>query len=364
MIFKPYEKNPHHFFSLITFGLWQQGLVPRNKNQIAVELGREIENKLLNPEKMAGELCETAAAVFQDQNILNKIADETRQICRENETAILDFLYPQIETALADFLDRLLTEQNADLFFNEKIEPWLRKEETRQFIAEMTVRFAQKRSAQIIDLLKSQLHDFVYNFLSKNVLTKMMAKSLADGLVKSIPWTELEWKIYDKLREEKTVELVREELLHVVSQIKDQLASPQGRNKLNSFLQELKIDLKGNLAVWLQDSLPKMIRRAIESPGLKNWIEEKLIPASRPKLESWLKANGKEFIINRLNIAGRVQEAVDKQDVREFHQMINRLAANHLSAIQVLGYLLGAIIGAVQAVQLLFSNDSITDLPF
>ncbi len=34
----------------------------------------------------------------------------------------------------------------------------------------------------------------------------------------------------------------------------------------------------------------------------------------------------------------------------DFHAMLDRLMAQHLSAIQVLGYILGAIIGALQCV--------------
>ena len=43
-------------------------------------------------------------------------------------------------------------------------------------------------------------------------------------------------------------------------------------------------------------------------------------------------------------------DTIDKMDVREFHQVVNEVAARHLGAIQVLGYLLGSIAGAVMVV--------------
>lgn len=353
MIFKPYEKNPRHLFSIITLGFWQQGLVPRNKELIAVELGREIETKLLNPEKMANELCDTAVGILQDKTVTERIIEEARILYLENESDILDFLYPQLENALADFLDKSLTSENVEIFFNEKIDPWLRREQTRQFFAEMILRFAQNRSEQIIDFLKVQLRELIYGFLAKNPLTALVAGSLADGIVRSILWSDLEWKLFDKLREKKTMELIRAELLQVVSQVRDRLASSQGRMELNRFLSEFKIDLKQMLGNWLRDSLPGILRSMADSPELRIWIDEQAVPAIQPRLESWLREHGKEFIIDRLKIAARVREAVDQQDVREFHEMINSLAAQHLNAIQILGFLLGAIIGAVQAVQLL-----------
>ena len=54
---------------------------------------------------------------------------------------------------------------------------------------------------------------------------------------------------------------------------------------------------------------------------------------------------------NRAQVGGGVNKEVDavrKQDVREFHTMINNLAAKHLVAIQVLGYALGILVGLVQ----------------
>lgn len=61
-------------------------------------------------------------------------------------------------------------------------------------------------------------------------------------------------------------------------------------------------------------------------------------------------ANGqiKDITVEKLDLANRVAEAVRKQDVREFHGMINDLAAKHLVAIHVLGYFLGMLVGLVQ----------------
>lgn len=353
MIFKPYEKSPTHFFSIITLGFWQQGLVPRNKELIAVELGREIETKLLNPEKMAAELCETAIGILQNKTITDRLVEEAHQVYLENEEDILDFLYPWLETALADLLDKSLTSENVEIFFNEKIDPWLRREDTRQFFADMMIRFVQNRSEQILDILKTQLRDLIRGFLAKKALTSLVADSLAEGIVNSIPWSDLEWKLFDKMRDKKTAEFIRAELLQAVSLLRDRLAAPQGRMELNRFLIGFKIDLKKMLGNWLRDSLPDILRSMAESPELKIQIGEKAVPAIQPRLENWLHENGKEFIIDRLNIAGRVREAVDRQDIHQFHDMIQSLAAQHLNAIQILGYLLGAIIGAVQALQIL-----------
>ena len=65
-------------------------------------------------------------------------------------------------------------------------------------------------------------------------------------------------------------------------------------------------------------------------------------------MQAFLREHGRDQVVARLRLAERVSEAVEKQDVEEFHKMINSIAAEHLGAIQVLGYLLGAIVGMAQ----------------
>ena len=53
------------------------------------------------------------------------------------------------------------------------------------------------------------------------------------------------------------------------------------------------------------------------------------------------------LIVEKLDVRGRIRAAVDPMDMREFHDMINEVSAQHLGAIQVLGYGLGGVVGAV-----------------
>lgn len=72
-----------------------------------------------------------------------------------------------------------------------------------------------------------------------------------------------------------------------------------------------------------------------------------MIPKFQPELERLIRTEGLPSIMQKLDIEGRIKTAVDKMDVAEFHGMINEVAAQHLGAIQVLGYLLGAVAGAL-----------------
>ena len=83
----------------------------------------------------------------------------------------------------------------------------------------------------------------------------------------------------------------------------------------------------------------------IDSPDASRALD-----AIRPEIERLVREQCLSRIYGSLNIGGRVMDTIDKMDVREFHQVVNEVAARHLGAIQVLGYILGSIAGAVMVV--------------
>jgi uncharacterized membrane protein YheB (UPF0754 family) len=62
-------------------------------------------------------------------------------------------------------------------------------------------------------------------------------------------------------------------------------------------------------------------------------------------VERGIRDIGTKAIVEKLDVQGRVKAAVDGMDMAEFHAMLNRILSEHLGAIQVLGYLLGAVAG-------------------
>ena len=78
------------------------------------------------------------------------------------------------------------------------------------------------------------------------------------------------------------------------------------------------------------------------------WIVRNFAPTLEPQLLVLVNGPIKDKVLAKLNLANRVAVAVRNQDVREFHAMINNLAAQHLVAVQVLGWALGFVVGLVQ----------------
>lgn len=75
-----------------------------------------------------------------------------------------------------------------------------------------------------------------------------------------------------------------------------------------------------------------------------------LLAAAVGYLTNWKTSSGRKvrhLSLKNLIFEGRIKTAVDAMDVKEFHGMVNEVAAQHLGAIQVLGYILGALDGAL-----------------
>lgn len=90
------------------------------------------------------------------------------------------------------------------------------------------------------------------------------------------------------------------------------------------------------------DAVATTLDGLIDSPDTSRALD-----AIRPEIERLVREQCLPRIYGSLNIGGRITDTIDRMDVEEFHQVVNEVAARHLGAIQVLGYILGAIAGAV-----------------
>ena len=151
-----------------------------------------------------------------------------------------------------------------------------------------------------------------------------------------------------KLDSETITELIKDELLTLINKVEEWTKTDEGSAKVDLMLNKLKEKIIVMIREFLNEKIPTLATSVLDSESLWQWIENELLSNAKPQIETFIKSTGKDIIIEKLNISGRVTDAVDKQDVEEFHSMINSIAAQHLGAIQVLGYFLGAIVGATQ----------------
>ncbi|MCR5359464.1 MAG: DUF445 family protein [Thermoguttaceae bacterium] len=96
--------------------------------------------------------------------------------------------------------------------------------------------------------------------------------------------------------------------------------------------------LRGNaadMADWVLDS-PKMVE----------WIDSRFIPSIKPSIESFVRGHVPDAL-EKIDFAALIAEEIEKFEPREFHELVNSVAAENLGAIQVLGFILGGLIGVL-----------------
>ena len=194
------------------------------------------------------------------------------------------------------------------------------------------------------------MRKYCFDFLKDHLPLGLGAETLSDGLVRFIDWQNIEKRLCDNLGSEQTITMLRSEVDRLTNKISAYVKSPEGTAKMMSFMESIKQKLREHIHNYLQTELPKIADSIIDSPALWNFVENDLLPSAKPELERLIREQGKNQIISRLNLGERVADSVAKQDVREFHDMISSIAAQHLGAIQVLGWCLGLLVGIVQMI--------------
>ena len=362
MLFEPYERTWRHWLPWVTLGVWRQGLVPKNKARIAAVLADQVATKLLRPEKLADDLCSMVGSALQDPDTLRAAQKLLQDQVAAHDSEIIEFLVPRIENALVGEIERLVTPERVTLFWNEEIMPRLEAEETREEIARLALAALRKRAPDIAAKAKPAIVRAVRRYVEEKFdgsflkeipfLGEKVAESVSSFLAKSADsiadWIldekTIEDSLTDWIRRPATAVAIRDELAGFVASVRDWLASPEGSARIGGFAGDIRAKFKEYLRGYLRTNLAPAATRILKSDTTWEWVSN-AIPAVRPGIERMIREIGTTSIIEKLNVEGRVKSAVDGMDMAEFHAMLNRVMAEHLGAIQVLGYILGAFAG-------------------
>lgn len=149
----------------------------------------------------------------------------------------------------------------------------------------------------------------------------------------------------NRISDKQIQDRLKSEVENIVLKVEEWLRSDNGERQIQRITEYIRDKMVEYLTTWVRNDLKKLISGAIRSGGVWGYVRNKLIPETRPALELWLKGPGKDLVISKLDLARRIADAIDKLSVEEFHERVNVIAAQHLGAIQVLGYFLGAIVG-------------------
>ena len=350
MLFEPYERTWRHWLPWVTLGGWRPGLLPRNKDRIAGVLADQVATKLLRPEKLADDLCAMVGAALQDPEVISAAQTLLQEQVAAHDTEIIDFLVPRIEGAVVGEIDRFVTPERIKAFWDAEIMPRLESEETREEIAKLALKAVRNRAPDIAAKAKPAISAAIRRAVKAQVPIPFLDSALAsaaDGIADFFLSEEtIEGAICNWIKRPETAETVRDELAGFVESFRAWLASPEGVARVSGFVGDIRTRFKEYLATYLRENLGPAALRLLKNDTTWEWVA-KAIPAIRPGIERMIRDIGTKAIVEKIDIEGRVKAAVDAMGMAEFHGMLNQIMAEHLGAIQVLGYVLGAVAGFI-----------------
>ena len=356
MLFKPYERTGFHWLRLLSLGLWKQGMVPANKAKIGHVLGEEIPERLLKPGEISREIGARISAMASDPELLTQVRSAVQLLLRKNEESVIAFLQPRVEQSLLAALDRNLTPENLRKFWDDVLAGQLASPQARERIASGIVAGLKTRTPEIRELLREFMRDGVRNYVNDRLAFIPRSGDFASGIVNHLNWNDIEREIARKLGDAKIHGLISEELAMQTERLRAWLHSDEAAPELQAFLDGAKVKLADFLHAYLAEIVPQAANEILSSDALWNWVRSELLPALQRYLDYWMARDGRRLIIDMLYMNRRIEQSIADQNVREFHAMINRIAAEHLGAIQVLGYILGAAVGLLQQFAVLLAH--------
>ena len=342
MLFRPYDP-------VKWLVIWPQGMIPRNKSAVAQKMGDEVGNKLLSPEQLADEITGKLVLFLSDPAVIKKIRMKIQEFLLLYQKTIVEFLIPKIEKTLVDEIDKLITPDNLKDFWEKELRARLDSEETRNQIAEYVVKVGQDNASSLTAAIQDQLHAYLVQKLVfipqfiRNQVVQLVISFFADR-------ASMQTMVKNWLAAPETQKMICDKMINIGVKMNEWIQSPEAKAKLGCFSDDAKKSLKEFLKNYLHTALPAFAQNALDSPELWQWFETEMLPGARDGLVDFVNGH-KQQIIDNLKLAQRIEDAINAQDVRNFHTMINNIAAQHLGAIQVLGFLLGVLVGLLQLLQ-------------
>ena len=338
-LFKPYE--PH-------WGGCVQGIIPRQKKEMARSMGRMVGEKLLNPDALVNELKNEVSGFVADPARRIQLREALQRYLLANEDAIVGFVTPYVERQLVDVFDSLATEETWGKIWDEGILPRLKNEAARKFLVEKFVTALRENANGMIEELRGELRSFLQTKISENPFFGMFAGMITDFVMNNLATSEnLKAKLEGWLTRESTQELLRTKLLEYADHITDWMRSGEGQRVLGGVIHELKVRGRRFVATYIREKVPVLIDQAFASETLRDRLDNEILPRVGAKLVQLIGEN-REVILEKLRLQDRVAEAVDKMSVKDFHMTLNDFMAENFCAVQVLGFILGALVGALQ----------------
>ena len=325
--------------SIVTLGFWKKGLIPQNKGRIARQMGRIAEERFVTAENLSylvsklGALCVSKNAEGKVRGVefirrlaiahKDEVAEMIRRIGRE---VVSGGNYQTIRRLLAKVgrSETVAGALSAAIFDYMEKNP----DAVVSFVREMVSGFtdAQTSKADRSGSLWEQIKAGATGFIVETVA--------------SIGYPQIRSFLEDYVRDSQHREQFRERLSSLLPIFCDKIA------------ENIIADPQSLAQLVSGDFVAQLIHIDISDGAFWDMIGAKVLPRVQGAVAAALEAipagQFAGLFTGGHHIAGVVERTVVGMKLLDFYEMLDDMMAEHLGAIQVFGFVLGAAIGYVQ----------------
>jgi len=337
MLFRPYGPDDKHPVGSIPG--WKQGLIPKHRDELAENAGRQAADRLLTPDAIADEAKLLLQKALKDTELQAKLRRNLGPVIREKLPGVIETMTPEIMRFLRGVVAGGFTRENLVLLIDTVVDPLLTSEKNRRELADWTTANLRRVVPEVIALLQEMAKKY------KNKGFWKKAALWAAEKTKVLDWEQVREVIEEKIADRST----RKEIIGSAEAILGRLRSVVQDLDAASTVKRLQEQASDFVVTIVEEHLDKALpdfgHRIADDRSFWRWLADEGLPSIQPYMIAWLEGDGLAAIKDDFDVAGRVTSAINDMDIKDVHVMINDVSARHLGAIQVLGYILGTIAG-------------------
>ncbi|MED1477888.1 DUF445 domain-containing protein [Bacillus pseudomycoides] len=329
------------------------GLIPKRRDELAVQLGKMVVDHLLTPEGIGKKLTDEN---FQQELIqwgqveIDKILVNEQSLREVLEKWGLEHVegktVQKIESMIVEKIDTFLSqyytytwEQALPSFVHEKVEQMIPN--VASFILERGKSFFESEEGK--ERLAKMIDDF---FASRGTLLNLVGMFL--GNVSLVD--RLQPEVIKFLGQEGTKQLLSDVLQKEWEKLKGREVK-----ELDSFIEKETIVKSILSTVKIEETVRGFFNQSVQKvcEPVREKVVQTMIPSLVKKGLAW-GTNNTEQILKNLHLAEIVQQEVSTFSTERLEDLVLSITKSELKMITYLGALLGGTIGLIQGIVLLF----------
>ncbi|HHT7191110.1 TPA: DUF445 domain-containing protein [Bacillus cereus] len=329
------------------------GLIPKRRDELAVQLGKMVVEHLLTPEGIGKKLTneefqkgligwaqvEVDKVMTNEQSLRHMLEKWNLAHVEEEATQKIEHVITEkIEAFLAEYYT-YTWEEALPHSVHEKVEHVIPN--VASFIVERGIQFFESEEGKA--RLSKMIDDF---FASRGTLLNLVGMFLGNVSVVD----RVQPEVIKFLNQDATKQLLTDVLQKEWEKLK-------GRDvkEVEAFVEKEMIVSSVLSAVKVEETVSKFLNQSVQQvcEPVRETIIEKMVPSLVQRGLNWGTENV-ESILKNLHLAEIVQQEVSTFSTERLEDLVLSITKSELKMITYLGALLGGMIGLMQGVLLLF----------